>query len=50
MDNRYLCYLIFILFKFIFKNFIYLKIVFDTMLSPINHFPYIYILVPIQSI
>ena len=32
MGNEYLCYLIFIFFKFIFKNFICLEIVYDTMM------------------
>ena len=34
MGNEYLCHLIFTFFKFILKNFIFLKIVYDTMMSP----------------
>ena len=32
MDSEYLYHLIFTLFKFIFKNFLFLEIVFDTMM------------------
>ena len=34
MGNEYLCHLIFTFFKFILKNFIFLKIVYGTMMSP----------------
>ena len=47
MGNRYLCHLIFTLSKFTFKNFIFFKIVSDTIVSLFyfgvaKHFPFFY--------
>ena len=46
MDNGYLCHLTFILFKFTLKNFIFLEMVSDTIVSPRFFHIYKYIGIP----